>query len=96
MHAPVLNSGMNNREPAEGLAGKLDAWKVAPPVPADFQREVWQRIATREAAREEPHWPDPASMVDLLTRRIYALAAVGLSLGIALVYRPARSRWPLR
>lgn len=77
---------MNNREPAGDLAGKLNAWKVTPAVPADFQREVWQRIAARESAREEPAWSDPVGgAVDVLSRRIYTMAAVGIWLGIALV-----------
>lgn len=81
---------MSNREPTEDLARKLHAWKVAPPVPADFQREVWQRIAARDAAREAPYWPDPVvSMADILARRLYALAAVGIWVGIALVYHRA-------
>lgn len=77
---------MNNREPAGDLAGKLNAWKVTPAVPADFQREVWQRIAARESAQEEPQWSDPVgSAVDILSRRVYTMAAVGIWLGIALV-----------
>ncbi len=35
------------------LKRKLDSWKVAPAVPGGFQREVWQRIAAREAARQQ-------------------------------------------
>ena len=57
MSGPVYYPGMNHSEPEEDLTGKLGAWKVAPPVPPGFQREVWQRIAAREAGREEAIWP---------------------------------------
>jgi hypothetical protein len=48
---------MSNSEPEEDLSGKLRAWKVSPPLPPDFQREVWQRIAAREASRDDLIWP---------------------------------------
>ena len=52
---------MNDFDP-DDLDAKLRAWKVEPHLPASFQREVWQRIGARQAARGEnvwfwlPHW----------------------------------------
>lgn len=39
---------MKMDEPNE-LSAKLRAWKVEPEVPSAFPREVWQRIAVRQA-----------------------------------------------
>jgi hypothetical protein len=41
----------------DDLSAKLRAWKVDPQVPDSFQRAVWQRVATRQAARESAFWP---------------------------------------
>jgi hypothetical protein len=35
----------------ESLKQQLRTWKAEAPLPADFQREVWQRIAERGEAR---------------------------------------------
>jgi hypothetical protein len=53
---PVLYVFMKT-PPPDNLDAKLNAWEVNPRVPASFQREVWQRIASRQAAREEAFWP---------------------------------------
>jgi hypothetical protein len=37
----------------DNLTKKLKAWRVAPCVPPAFRQEVWQRIAARQAARED-------------------------------------------
>ncbi len=42
-----------NEPEFDNLSVKLHAWKVEPKVPASFQREVWQRIAARQAAKED-------------------------------------------
>ena len=72
---------MSNPEPDE-LSLKLRAWTVDPQIPSGFQREVWQRIAARQATREEAFWPALVQwLVGLLARPQYAVALVALSLG---------------
>ncbi len=71
---------MKNSEPDE-LSAKLRAWKVEPQVPDSFPREVWQRIAARQAEREEAFWSRIAQWFSAqLVRPQYATALVVLSL----------------
>ncbi len=63
------------------LAAKLRAWRVEPQVPVSFQRQVWQRIAVRQTAREGAFWPSLArSMFAQFARPQYALAILLVSL----------------
>ncbi len=74
---------MSNPEHDE-LSQKLRAWKVDPQIPSGFQREVWQRIAARQAEREEAFWPATVQWLSgLLARPQYAVALVALSLGLS-------------
>ncbi len=69
---------------SDELSAKLRAWKVEPKVPASFQREVWQRIAARQAAHDEAFWPRVTEWFSTqLVRPRYALALVTLSLSLS-------------
>ena len=75
---------MKNSEPDE-LSSKLRAWKVEPRVPDSFSRGVWQRIAARQAEREEAFWPRIVRWFSTqLVRPQYATALVVLSLSDSL------------
>jgi hypothetical protein len=79
---------------SDDLSAKLRIWKVAPPVPAGFQREVWQRIATRQTAREEAFWPSLWRwLLQQLVRPQYAFAVilVSLSAGVGFAHVQAQS-----
>jgi hypothetical protein len=74
-----------NDSDIDHLSAKLRTWKVEPQVPGSFQREVWQRIATRQMAREESFWPRVAEWLSTqLARPQYATALVVLSLAASL------------
>jgi hypothetical protein len=46
-----------NNDPRDPELDKmLAAWQVEVRVPEDFQRQVWKRIAAREAANADPSW----------------------------------------
>ena len=47
-----MKEDLSDRE----LQEKLQAWRVDIDVPADFQREVWSRIAAHEAIDGGPAW----------------------------------------
>ena len=71
---------MKNFSPND-LSAKLRTWKVEPQVPGSFQREVWQRVASRQTVREEAFWPQFVQWVSgLLVRPQYAVALVAVSL----------------
>jgi hypothetical protein len=70
------------------LKRKLDTWKIVPAVRGEFQREVWQRIAAREAARQEAGMRHRARrFFEILATPRYAtaacLAAIAIGLGAA-------------
>ena len=66
---------------SDDLPAKLRTWKVGPQVPGSFSREVWQRIAARQEAREEAFWPRVAQWFSTqLVRPQYATALIVLSL----------------
>lgn len=66
----------------DDLPRKLSAWKVEPQIPAGFQREVWQRIATRQGAREDAFGPSLLRWLSLqLARPVYAATVFVLLLG---------------
>jgi hypothetical protein len=68
----------------DDLSAKLRSWKVEPPVPASFQREVWQRVAARQSAREDALWPWAARWFSgQFVRPRYAVALIALSLSIS-------------
>ena len=70
---------------SDDLSAKLRAWKVEPQVTGSFQREVWQRIATRQTAREEAFWPQFVKWVSTqLVRPQCATALVILSLSASI------------
>jgi hypothetical protein len=66
------------------LQKRLQAWRVDIEVPADFQREVWSRVAAREAVDCGPTWltwiKRLLSSETLFSTPRLALAAVTLSL----------------
>ena len=69
----------------DDLSAKLQMWTVEPQVPGSFSRQVWQRIATRQAAREEALWPRVTAWVAArLARPQYALALVIVSLSASI------------
>ncbi|MDZ4288903.1 MAG: hypothetical protein U0984_13135 [Prosthecobacter sp.] len=69
----------------DDLPKLLRAWRVEPRIPAGFQREVWQRIAAREAARENAFWPQLTRwLLTQFARPQYATALVVLSLPLSL------------
>ncbi len=71
-----MNSSTN-----DNITSRLQAWTVDPDVPPSFQREVWQRIADRQTAREEAFWPQLVQWVSAqLARPRYAMALVAVSL----------------
>jgi hypothetical protein len=76
----VFYKAMNDSD-SEELSTKLRAWNVEPKAHASFQREVWQRIAARQTARDEAFWPRVAQWFSAqLARPRYAVALVALSL----------------
>jgi hypothetical protein len=73
-----------NDSDSDDLSTKLRAWKVAPVAPASFQREVWQRIAARQTARDDAFWPRAVEWFSTqLIRPRYAVALVALSLSVS-------------
>lgn len=68
------------------LQKKLQTWRVNVDVPADFQREVWSRIATREPGDGGAAWQRWAkhllSSAALFSTPRLALAAVTISIGL--------------
>ena len=69
----------------DDLSAKLRTWQVGPQVPGSFQREVWQRIAARQTAREEAFWPQLVQWVSSqFVRPRYALALVAVALSVSL------------
>jgi len=76
-----------SNSPADDLSQKLRAWKVEPQIPTGFQREVWQRIAAGQAARQDTFWSATAQwLASLLVRPRFAVALVALSLGGSLAF----------
>ena len=69
----------------DDLSARLRTWRVEPQVPGSFQREVWQRISTQQAARQEAFW---AQLIEWLSARLvrpqYATALVVASLSVSL------------
>jgi hypothetical protein len=77
---------------SEELSEKLRAWRVEPQVPASFQREVWARIAARQAAREDSfprHAAEWLASLFAQPRYALALAAVSLALGLGFAHQQA-------
>lgn len=67
------------------LSAKLRTWKVQPEVPTSFQRDVWHRIATRQAGRIEAFWPRTLRLfLHQLARPLYAVALIVLSISASL------------
>lgn len=82
-----------NTPDSDELSAKLRTWTVEPQIPGSFQREVWQRIAVRQTARQEALWPQLAAWVSAqLARPRYALALVivALSAGIGVAHVQAQ------
>jgi hypothetical protein len=79
----VFNDSMNDSH-SDDLAAKLRAWKVEPQASASFQREVWQRIAARQAARDDAFWVQVKEwFATQLARPRYAVPLVALSLSLS-------------
>jgi hypothetical protein len=85
-HPPTIR--MNS----DDLTKKLSAWRVQPAVPSSFRHEVWQRIASRQAAREDSL---ARSALDVLARLLarprYAagFAALSLVVGLTVAHQQA-------
>lgn len=80
----VFDVTMNLCEP-DDLSAKLRTWKVEPRVASSFQREVWQRIAARQSAREGAFLPHLVqTLAAFLARPAYAIALVMASLSISI------------
>src|SRR5258708_38907582 len=83
---------MNTPDPGD-LSAKLRTWTVEPTAPGSFPRKVWQRIAARQAGREEAFWPRVAQWFSTqLVRPQYAtaLAVLSLSASIGLAHVQAQ------
>lgn len=68
----------------DDLSEKLRAWQVDPRVPASFQRDIWRRIASRQAARGTLWRQALAWLGGQLSRPAPALAVVALSFALSL------------
>lgn len=73
---------------SDELSRKLRTWVVTPNVPADFQREIWQRLAVRPTANQEISWSAlllslSALMAQPRNAIVSFILLVGLGLGIA-------------
>lgn len=78
---------MNKTDP-DDLSAKLRTWKLAPRVPSSFQRDVWQRIAVRQAALENAFWPRvlrwlSANFVRPQFAVVVVMFSVSVSVGVA-------------
>jgi len=83
---------MNIPDPGD-LSAKLRTWTVEPQVPGSFSRKVWQRIAARQAEREEAFWPKAMQwFTSWLVRPQYAAAlfAITLSASIGVAHLQAQ------
>ena len=45
-----------NTSDSNDLSAKLRTWSIEPKLADSFSRQVWQRIAVRQAVREEVFW----------------------------------------
>lgn len=79
----VFIEQMSEPQP-DDLARKLRSWQVDVPRPADFQRQVWQRIATEESVPQELSRPRLLEWIERcgewLNRPAAAIALLTLSL----------------
>ena len=83
---------MNDSE-LDDLGAKLRTWRVEPHVPAGFQREVWQRIAARQAAREDAFLPAlRAWLAHQFARPACALGLLVVSLTVGVTYAHGRAQ----
>lgn len=75
----------NKSDPLDAL---LSSWQVAPETPADFQRQVWHRIA---ADQEALPWTSRVLAWWMQPRRLALSAAAALALGSLLGLMDAHS-----
>lgn len=77
---------------SDDLDQKLKGWTVDVQVPPRFRAEVWQRIAAREAVREQSFSRQLAAVFAMLARPRYAVACASLMLfaGITTAHLQAR------
>jgi hypothetical protein len=88
----VFNVSMNESD-SDDLIPKLRTWQVHPRVPKSFQREVWQRIAARQSARDDTFIRQLTRAIGgFLVRPQYALALimVSLSVGVGIAHVQAQ------
>jgi hypothetical protein len=77
----------------DDLRTKLAAWKVEPAVPVTFQRDVWERIAARQTAREDGYGRRLfRSIFAQIARPRYAVALAALSLSASVGLAQVRAR----
>src|SRR5947209_4522531 len=75
---------MNTPDPGD-LSAKLRTWTVEPQARGSFSREVWQRVAARQAGREAAFWPKVARWFSTwLARPQYAAALFAISLSASI------------
>ena len=68
----------------DNLSAKLRSWKVDPKIPASFEREVWQRIAARQAVRDDAFWLRVAQWFSVqFVRPRYAVTLASLALSLS-------------
>lgn len=78
---------------SDELADKLRTWRVDPPVPASFRREVWARIAVRENARENAFSTRVTEwLFSVLSQPRYAAAFALLFLALGLTFAHQRAQ----
>jgi len=73
----------------ESLSRALHAWKVAAPLPPQFQEDVWQRIARTEAHLPPSVWPALAGWIESVFNR----PALAVSCALVLLAAGATAGW---
>jgi hypothetical protein len=83
---------MKDSDP-DDLRAKMLAWKVEPEMPGSFQREVWERIAARQTARENGFWPQLfQNIFQQIAQPRYAAALAALSLSASIGFAQVQAR----
>ena len=73
-----------SRTNPDDLSDKLRAWQIAPRVPGSFQRDVWRRIALRQAARDTTWRRALRGLAREFSRPAPAFAVVALSMALSI------------
>ena len=81
-------------QPDDPFQRALGAWKVEVEIPARFQSEVWQRIATQESSRADSVWSRVRDWIGAefaKPGRAAAVLATGLLLSAVSAYLQAEN-----